>query len=85
MLEKVLNGFQKPSNWALDIGKNTSAPMEGTFRGVRPYKDASSKYGFMNKSALKITALMSPCLRDTFLSNCLKIMQNHVFKVKKNW
>ena len=38
MLEKNLNGVQKPSNRALNIGKNTRAPMEGIFRGVRPYK-----------------------------------------------
>ena len=36
MLEKILNGVQKPSNRALNIGKNTRAPMEGIFRGVRP-------------------------------------------------
>ena len=36
MLEKNLNGVQKPSNRALNIGKNTPAPMEGIFRGVRP-------------------------------------------------
>ena len=35
---KILNGVQKPSNRALNIGKNTRAPimtMEGIFRGVR--------------------------------------------------
>ena len=47
MLEKILKGVQKPSNRALNIGKNTRAPMEGIFRGVRPYKDASPKYGFL--------------------------------------
>ena len=36
MLGKVLNGVQKSSNWALNIGKNTRAPVEGIFRGVRP-------------------------------------------------
>ena len=36
MLEKILNGVQKPSNRALNIGKNTRALMEGIFRGVRP-------------------------------------------------
>ena len=39
MLEKKkLNGVQRPSNRDLNIGKNTRAPMEGWFRGVRPYK-----------------------------------------------
>ena len=47
MLEKILNGIQNPSNRALNIGKNIRAPMEGIFRGVRPYKDASPKYGFL--------------------------------------
>ena len=32
MLEKILNGAQIR---ALNIGKNTRAPMEGIFRGVR--------------------------------------------------
>ena len=36
MLETILNGVQKPSNRALNIGKKTRAPMEGIFRGVRP-------------------------------------------------
>ena len=29
MSEKILNGVEKASNRALDIGKNTRAPMEG--------------------------------------------------------
>ena len=40
MLEKKLNGVQKSSNRALNIGKNTRAPMEGIFRGVRPWEGA---------------------------------------------
>ena len=42
MLEKILNGVQKPSNRAFNIGKNTRAPMEGIFRGVRPYTISTS-------------------------------------------
>ena len=53
--EKNLNGVQKPSNRALNIGKNTRAPMEGIYRSVRPYKGASPKYGVLYN--LKITAL----------------------------
>ena len=49
MLEKNLNGVQKPSNRALNIGKNTRAPMEGIFRGVRP-----SPYGGTTLNQLPI-------------------------------
>ena len=40
MLEKKMNYVQKPPNRALNIGKNTRVPIEGIFRGVRPYKRA---------------------------------------------
>ena len=36
MSEKNLNGVEKASNRALNIGNNTCAPMEGCIRGVRP-------------------------------------------------
>ena len=36
ILAKILNGVQKASNWALNIGKNTHAPMEGWFIDVHP-------------------------------------------------
>ena len=36
MSEKILNGVEEASNWALNIGNNTRAPMEGCIRGVRP-------------------------------------------------
>ena len=36
MSEKILNGVQKASNRALNIGKNTHVPMEGCISGVRP-------------------------------------------------
>ena len=43
MLDKFLNGVQKPSNRALNIGKNTRAPMEGIFRGVRLFESTISR------------------------------------------
>ena len=36
MSEKNLNGVEKASNRALNIGKNTRAPLEDCISGVRP-------------------------------------------------
>ena len=60
MLEKNLNGVQKPSNRALNIGKNTRAPMEGIFRGVRPQaalqatRDTTRKYCQYNSNTSRV-------------------------------
>ena len=51
MSEKILNGVEKASNRALNIGKNTRAPIEGCISGVRPYKTPRLNTVFLKKSA----------------------------------
>ena len=70
MLEKILNGVQKPSNRALNIGKNTHAPMEDIFRGMRPIRTHRLDTAFCRNQPKNHGFLINPTLFFVFVLFC---------------